>query len=83
KIEPALAAECLTLPFVNEMADLYDIIVPIAIAELREPRTRTLATELADELLAIYNAKYQSEYRVEHENIAKRTLHNAFLRILA
>ncbi len=42
-----------------------------------------LSTELADELLAIYNANYQSEYRVEHEDIAKRTLRNACLRFLA
>ncbi|VFT70101.1 aminopeptidase N [Escherichia coli] len=56
KIDPALAAEILTLPSVNEMAELFDIIDPIAIAEVREALTRTLATELADELLAIYNA---------------------------
>lgn len=76
-------AEILTLPSVNEMAELFDIIDPIAIAEVREALTRTLATELADELLAIYNANYQSEYRVEHEDIAKRTLRNACLRFLA
>ncbi|MDD0441558.1 aminopeptidase N C-terminal domain-containing protein, partial [Shigella sonnei] len=52
KIDPALAAEILTLPSVNEMAELFDIIDPIAIAEVREALTRTLATELADELLA-------------------------------
>ncbi|STJ55782.1 aminopeptidase N [Escherichia coli] len=51
------------------MAELFDIIDPIAIAEVREALTRTLATELADELLAIYNANYQSEYRVEHEDM--------------
>ena len=48
KIDPALAAEILTLPSVNEMAELFDIIDPIAIAEVREALTRTLATELAD-----------------------------------
>lgn len=83
RLIPALAAEILTLPSVNEMAELFDIIDPIAIAEVREALTRTLATELADELLAIYNANYQSEYRVEHEDIAKRTLRNACLRFLA
>ncbi|WP_248700274.1 aminopeptidase N C-terminal domain-containing protein [Escherichia coli] len=36
KIDPALAAEILTLPSVNEMAELFDIIDPIAIAEVRE-----------------------------------------------
>ncbi|MFO6427223.1 aminopeptidase N C-terminal domain-containing protein [Escherichia coli] len=48
KIDPALAAEILTLPSVDEMAELFDIIDPIAIAEVREALTRTLATELAD-----------------------------------
>ncbi len=64
------------------MAELFDIIDPIAIAEVREALTRTLATELADELLAIYNANSRSD-RVEHEDIAKRTLRNACLRFLA
>ena len=41
KIDPALAAEILTLPSVNEMAELFDIIDPIAIAEVREALTRT------------------------------------------
>ncbi|XNM46541.1 aminopeptidase N C-terminal domain-containing protein [Escherichia coli] len=52
-------------------------------AEVREALTRTLATELADELLAILRRELQSEYRVEHEDIAKRTLRNACLRFLA
>lgn len=49
KIDPALAAEILTLPSANEMAELFAIIDPIAIAAVREALTRTLAKELADE----------------------------------
>ncbi|TQS47183.1 hypothetical protein DSB74_27190, partial [Salmonella enterica subsp. enterica serovar Typhimurium] len=37
---------------------------PIAIAQVREALTRTLAAELADEFLAIYNANHLDEYRV-------------------
>lgn len=83
KIDPALAAEILTLPSVNEIAELFDIIDPVAITEVREALTRTLAAELADEFLAIYNANHLDEYRVEHADIGKRTLRNACLRFPA
>ena len=43
KIDPALAAEILTLPSANEIAELFDIIDPIAIVAVREALTRTLA----------------------------------------
>jgi aminopeptidase N len=56
KIDPALAAEILTLPSATEIAELFDIIDPIAIVAVREALTRTLAAELADEFLAVYNA---------------------------
>ncbi len=49
KIDPALAAEILTLPSANEIAELFEVIDPIAIAQVREALTRTLAAELADE----------------------------------
>ncbi|XPE61536.1 aminopeptidase N C-terminal domain-containing protein [Shigella flexneri] len=53
RFDPGAGGRILTLPSVNEMAELFDIIDPIAIAEVREALTRSLATELADELLAI------------------------------
>ncbi|EKQ0441227.1 aminopeptidase N [Salmonella enterica] len=83
KIDPALAAEILTLPSANEIAELFEVIDPIAIAQVREALTRTLAAELADEFLAIYNANHLDEYRVDHGDIGKRTLRNACLRFLA
>ncbi|WP_318368088.1 aminopeptidase N [Enterobacter sp.] len=83
QIDPALAAEILTLPSANEIAELFDIIDPIAIVTVREALTRTLATELADEFLAVYNANKLNEYRVEHADIGKRTLRNICLRYLA
>ncbi|MFW3573211.1 aminopeptidase N [Kosakonia cowanii] len=83
QIDPALAAEILTLPSVNEIAELFDIIDPVAIAAVREALTRTLATELADEFLAVYNAHKLDSYRVEHEDMGKRSLRNTCLRYLA
>jgi aminopeptidase N len=50
---------------------------------VREALTRTLATELADEFLAIYNANKLDKYRVEHADIGKRSLRNTCLRYLA
>ena len=83
KIDPALAAEILTLPSATEIAELFDIIDPIAIVAVREALTRTLAAELADEFLAIYNANKLDAYRVEHADIGKRSLRNTCLRYLA
>lgn len=44
KIDPALAAEILTLPSANEIAEMFAIIDPIAIAAVREALTRTRRT---------------------------------------
>ena len=82
-IDPALAAEILTLPSPGEMAELFDIIDPVAIVAVREALTRTLATELSDEFLAVYNAHKLDAYRVEHADIGKRSLRNTCLRYLA
>ncbi|WP_436893708.1 aminopeptidase N [Siccibacter turicensis] len=82
-VSPALAAEILTLPSANEMAELFQIIDPVAIAAVREALTRTLANELADECLAVYNANKLDEYRVDHADIGKRALRNTCLRYLA
>ncbi|WP_312633689.1 aminopeptidase N [Pseudescherichia sp.] len=82
-IDPALAAEILTLPGAGEMAELFDIIDPVAIVAVREALTRTLATELSDEFLAVYNAHKLDAYRVEHADIGKRSLRNTCLRYLA
>ncbi|WP_310606206.1 aminopeptidase N, partial [Buttiauxella brennerae] len=83
KIDPALAAEILTLPSQNEIAELFQKIDPRAIAAVHEALTRTLANELADEFLAVYNANKLDAYRVEHADIGKRALRNTCLRYLA
>ncbi|MBX4373482.1 aminopeptidase N C-terminal domain-containing protein, partial [Mycobacterium tuberculosis] len=71
-VDPALAAGVLTLRSANEIAEMFAIIDPIAIAAVREALTRTLANELADEFLAVYNANKLDSYRVEHADIGKR-----------
>ena len=81
--DPALTALILTLPSENEIAELFDVIDPQAIALVRDALQRTLARELADEFFAIYNANQQSEYRVEHAAIGQRSLKNICLTYLA
>lgn len=83
KIDPALAAEIMTLPSQNEMAELFEVIDPLAIAKVHDALTRTLSHELADELLAIYYAMAPGAYQVEHDDIGKRALRNICLRYLA
>jgi aminopeptidase N len=83
KIDPALAAEIMTLPSQNEMAELFTTIDPGAIAAVHESLTRVLANELADELLAVYNAMSLKQYRVDHADIGKRALRNVCLHYLA
>ena len=82
-IDPALAAEILTLPSQNEIAELFQTIDPQAITAVHEALTRTLATELADEFLAVYNATKLDGYRVDHADIGKRALRNTCLHYLA
>jgi aminopeptidase N len=82
-LDPALAAQILTLPSENEIAELFDTIDPLAISAVHEAITRCLATEMADEWLAVYNDNKTAEYRVVHADIAKRTLRNVCLHYLA
>ncbi|MGE4799042.1 aminopeptidase N [Yersinia hibernica] len=82
-LDPALAAQILTLPSENEIAELFATIDPLAISAVHEAITRCLANELADELLAVYVANITPEYRIEHSDIAKRALRNTCLSYLA
>ncbi|CCP02773.1 aminopeptidase N [Erwinia amylovora Ea644] len=81
--DPALTALILTLPAENEIAELFDIIDPQANSVVREALVRTLASELADELLAVYHASLTAEYRTEQADIGKRALKNVCLSYLA
>lgn len=81
--DPALMALILSLPGENEIAELFEIIDPQAITEVRQALIGLLATELADEWLAVYHANQCSEYRIEHADIGKRALKNVCLGYLA
>lgn len=83
QLDPALAAQILTLPSESEVAELFATIDPEAIAAVHEAIVRCLAKEMADEWLAVYYANRTDGYRVEHGEIAKRTLRNVCLGYLA
>ena len=82
-VDPALAAQILTLPSENEIAELFETIDPEAISAVHESITRCLAVEMADEFLAVYHANSLPSYRVVHDDIGKRSLRNVCLRYLA
>lgn len=82
-IDPALAAGILTLPSQNEIAELFSVIDPQAIAAVHEALIRTLAESLADEWLAVYRANRLDKYRIDHADIGKRALRNVCLSYLA
>ncbi|NRN28665.1 aminopeptidase N [Photorhabdus heterorhabditis] len=82
-IDPALAALILVLPSESEIAELFTIIDPKAIHEVLDATTHTLAQEMADEFAAVYNAINIGAYRVDHQDIAKRSLRNICLYYLA
>ncbi|SFM90563.1 aminopeptidase N [Izhakiella capsodis] len=81
--DPALMALILTLPGENEIAELFSTIDPEAIAAVRHALQQTLAFELADEWLAVYNANQLDAYHIEHADIGKRSLKNVCLSYLA
>ena len=81
--DPALMALIMTLPTENEIAELFEVIDPQAIKEVRDALLRTLAKEMQDEFLAVYRAHQSSEYRVDHADIGKRALKNICLNYLA
>ncbi|CAI0769594.1 Aminopeptidase N [Serratia entomophila] len=83
QLDPALAAQILTLPSESEIAELFATIDPEAIAAVHEAIVRCLAKEMADEWLAVYHANKTEGYRVEHGDIAKRALCNVCLGYLA
>ncbi|PHM69115.1 aminopeptidase N [Xenorhabdus sp. KJ12.1] len=82
-IDPALTALILTLPSENEVAELFTVIDPQAIHEVLDVITRSLANEMADEFAAVYHSIHTGAYRVEHKDIAKRSLRNICLHYLA
>lgn len=82
-IDPALAALILTLPSENEIAELFAVIDPVAIHEVINFIHHRLANEMSDEFLTVYRSINIEGYRVDHQDIAKRSLRNVCLQYLA
>ncbi|WP_305460902.1 aminopeptidase N [Photobacterium leiognathi] len=82
-IDPAFIAEILTLPSENEIAGWYKQVDVDAINTVVGVLTQILATEMEDELLAIYRSLAQGEYSLDHAAMAKRALRNKCLSYLA
>ena len=81
--DPALIAQILTLPSENELANLFKVIDPAAIYQVRQFLLSRFANELNDELNAVYFNNKAVDYHIEHIDIAKRSLKNCCLTLLA
>ncbi|WKX27598.1 aminopeptidase N [Tatumella ptyseos] len=81
-IDPALKAQIFTLPSENEIAEWFDVINPTAIAAVRASLLQLLATALVKELKTTYDSNQCGEYRVQQEDIGKRSLKNIALSYL-
>ncbi|MEZ8102618.1 aminopeptidase N [Vibrio bivalvicida] len=83
ELEPAFIAEMMSLPSHNEVSGWYKQVDVDAVAAVLKAIKVTLATELEDELGAIYHSYKQQEYTIEHAAIGKRSLRNTALGYLA
>lgn len=81
--DPALIAQILTLPSENEIANLFAVVDPMAIYEVRHFLLTCFANELYDELQSVYQHNKTTQYQIIHADIAKRSLKNACLILLA
>lgn len=81
--DPALIAQILTLPSENEIANLFAVVDPMAIYQVRHFLLTCFANELYDELQAVYQHNKTTQYQIIHAEIAKRSLKNACLILLA
>ena len=82
-LEPAFIAEMLSLPSHNEVSGWYERVDIDAIALVLNSMKVTLATELEDELSAVYHSHALSDYTIDHDSIGKRTLRKVCLSYLA
>lgn len=78
-----LTALTLALPKETEFAELFKVIDPTGIAVVRDFMVRTIAEELKDPLLIVYNQNKLEGYQVNAEDMAKRALRNVCLSYLA
>ncbi|NLS12551.1 aminopeptidase N [Vibrio sp. SM6] len=82
-LEPALIAQFMTLPSHNEVSGWYQRVDVDAIAQVLQSLTVCFASELADELSAVYHNLKQTEYSIDHAAIGERDLRNTCLQYLA
>ncbi|WP_428772510.1 aminopeptidase N [Vibrio sp.] len=83
ELEQAFIAEMLSLPSHNEVSGWYKQVDVDAVATVLTAMKQQLASELADELSALYHSLTQAEYSIEHAAIGQRALRNICLSYLA
>ena len=82
-VDPAFAAEALTLPSESTLADRMEIMAVEAIHEVRETVIATLAYRLEDAFAYVYDANLpRGPYRFEAEDAGRRSLKNLCLAYL-
>ena len=79
-IDPAFAAEALTLPSESNLADRMETMAVEAIHDVREAVRRTLARRLADAFESVHDAnRSEGPYRFDAASIGRRSLGNLCL----
>ena len=80
-VDPAFAAEALTLPSESNLADRMETIAVEAIHEVREAVTAALARRLRDTFASVSDAnRTRGPYRFDAESVGRRSLANVCLR---
>ncbi|OJH76001.1 Aminopeptidase N [Vibrio vulnificus] len=83
ELDSAFIAEVMSLPNHNEVSGWYKQVDVDAIAQVLKQLKMILATQLCDELSALYHSLKQAEYTIEHAAIGQRALRNICLAYLA
>ena len=82
-VDPAFAAEALTLPSESNLADRMEVIAVEAIHEVREAVAAALAQRLRDDFASVCDAnRTRGPYRFDAESVGRRSLANVCLRYL-
>ncbi|WP_116473132.1 aminopeptidase N [Zobellella maritima] len=83
ELDPALQAEMLTLPSVSSLIELFEQVDIDALARVRQHLLRELAKALQPLWAQTYARLQTPEYRILHQDMAKRALKNVALGYLA
>lgn len=83
ELDPALQAEMLTLPSVTSLIELFEQVDIDALARVHEYLGQELAKALQPQWLQAYERLQTPEYRIVHQDMAKRALKNVALGYLA